>query len=135
MKALRNVTFVLAMVVGSGTAAVAVEDETPAHMLQTGAWLCTSPDAYDRRMAGSGATGDEPVQCQSISQDLLEDMMAPFVRVEETNGDHVLVNFVIEDYNRIELLHGSVTHLRYRGWTAADNLRNYYEWLTGQPQD
>lgn len=135
MNALRSFTSAVAAVLaGAALAGTAVaDDDGDAQMLQSGSLVCVTAAAYDAEVAA--AASDEPSKCAAISDDELGDMMAPFVRVEETNGDHVLVSFVVENYRKIELLHGNVTHVRYRGWTAKQNLRNYYEWLTGHPQD
>ncbi|MDP6953810.1 MAG: hypothetical protein QGF53_13735 [Alphaproteobacteria bacterium] len=120
------------MAVSAFAGTAMAEEEGAAHMLESGSLVCVSAAAYDAAAAEGG--GDQ-ASCVAVNDDQLEDMLAPFVQVEETNGDHVLVNFSVENYKKLELLHGQVTHVRYRGWTASKNLRNYYEWLTGQPQD
>lgn len=109
-------------------------------------WLCATPEDYAhalRRVDESGAGGFEAVraelleskQCILIVEDDIEDIMAPFVEVVDRSGDRVKVRFTVEFYKRIELLHRNISRATFVGWTGEGNLRDYYQWLTGKPQD
>lgn len=108
------------------------------HVLSSGALLCKSPEIYQEAAdTETGATRAEMLdanKCMSVSEDAMEEMLAPFVEVVEQRGDFVLVQYSVEYEEKLELLHRKVAHVRYSGWTDAANLRNYYEWLTGKPQ-
>jgi hypothetical protein len=58
-----------------------------------------------------------------MDDDNLEDMMAPYVSVLGEDGEMTKVAFFIEFYKRIEFLHRQITHVRFVGWTASENVK------------
>lgn len=118
--------------------AVADPGASPPHVLYSGSLLCKSPDVYQAAAKADDASARahalEANECMTVSEDDIEEMLAPFVTVVEQRGDMVLVQYAVEYEDKIELLHRKVAHVRYTGWTAQSNLRNYHEWLTGKPQ-
>lgn len=124
--------------------ALAAEEEAP-QTLHSNSWLCSSPEAYavalkrmetwpqDKLEALKAQLLEEKL-CMYIVEDDVEDMMAPWVVVEETRGDLVRIHFTVEFYRKFTALHSKITRVIFGGWTDKDNLRNYYQWLTGKPQ-
>ena len=108
------------------------------NVLYNGSLLCSSAEVYQTaENANSDAVRSEMVaanECMRITEDDIEEMLAPFVVVLEQRGELVRVQYSVEYEDKIELLHRRVAHVRYTGWTAEANLRNYHEWLTGKPQ-
>lgn len=101
--------------------------------LKIGSWLCISPEAYEQavveaqkqrgkeREALIKQLRDEKL-CMYADDELLEDIMAPWVRVLDRQGDKVKVSFMVEYYKRVEYLHRRFSRVNYTGWTAAANL-------------
>lgn len=108
----------------------------PPHMLSSGAMLCKSPEAYQSANGSDASRADalDSNQCMRITEDDLEEMLAPFVEILDQRGSMILVQYSVEYEDKIELLHRKVAHVRFTGWTDEGNLRNYHEWLTGKPQ-
>ncbi|ETX06918.1 MAG: hypothetical protein ETSY2_14255 [Candidatus Entotheonella gemina] len=101
--------------------------------LKNGSWLCVSPEAYDQAVAEAkhqrGKEREalkekllEDKLCMYADDELLEDIMAPWVQVIERQGDKVKVSFMVEFYKRVEYLHRRFSRVNYTGWTSADNL-------------
>lgn len=109
---------------------------TSPHMLSSGAMLCKSPEVYQAAIANDGDRADllDTNQCMRVSEDDLEEMLAPFVEILEQRGSLIRVQYAVEYEDKLELLHRKVAHVRFTGWTDEANLRNYHEWLTGKPQ-
>ncbi len=114
--------------------ALAAEEEAP-QTLHSDTWVCSSPEAYGTalarqetwprdRLEGLKAQLLEEKLCMYIVEDDVEDMMAPFVVVEETRGDLVRIRFTIEFYRKFTALHGQITRVTFGGWTDKSNLRN-----------
>lgn len=132
----------MALAEDGSTAPLGVHDERIT--LHDKSWLCATPEDYahalDRVAEGSSSFGTirkellDSKKCMLVVEDDIEDMMAPFVEVMERQGQTVRVRFTVEFYKRIELLHRNITRVTFAGWTGEDNLRNYYQWLTGKPQ-
>ena len=125
------VILLVGVVVGSAQA------EAP-QTLVDGSWVCRTPEAYDQAVEaerqGQGKTLSklraqllEKQLCMYVDDEYLEDLMAPYVKVLTRQGDKVHVSFSVEFYKRIEFLHRKITRVRYAGWTAAGNLRNFYQ--------
>ncbi len=130
MKTACMATVVLSLAVGS---AYAAELQT----FSNGTWLCDSPKSYDlaieraRGQQGEDLRGlqkelREKKLCMYIDDDDVEDIMAPFVTVTETQGDKVKVSFTVEYFKKIKYLHRKITQVTYAGWTDAGNLTNAY---------
>ncbi len=126
---MKTIYLVMALIVAMLGAAHAVERTT----LKNGSWLCTTPDAYDQAVAESkkrvGKAREalkkellEQQLCMYADDELLEDIMAPWVQVIERQGDKVKVSFMVEFYKRVEYLHRRFSRVNYTGWTGADNL-------------
>jgi hypothetical protein len=105
-------------------------------MFRGSAWVCDTPEHYDmaieRERAGgaSRALRRELAQiCVFIEDGDQDDIMAPFVRRLEDDGDKVKVVFMIQAERRKALLHRSVEQVQYRGWTAASKLQTRTDWL------
>jgi hypothetical protein len=105
-------------------------------MFRGSAWVCDSPAHYDMVIERERAAGDsralrrELAQiCVFIEDNDQDDIMAPFVRRLEDDGDKVKVVFMIQEERRKALLHRSVEQIQYRGWTAASKLQTRSEWL------
>jgi hypothetical protein len=101
--------------------------------LKPGSWLCVSPEAYDQAVAEAQKRRGEALEalkeqlledkrCMYATDELLEDIMAPWVQVIDRQGDKVKVSFMVEFYQRVEYLHRRFSRVNYTGWTAADNL-------------
>ena len=121
----------VSLMVGS---ALAAEPQT----LAEGSWICSTPEAYNQAVAaeqkGQGKDLEtlkkqllEQKLCMYVDDEYIEDMMAPYVKVLSRQGDRVKVSFTIEFYKRIEYLHRRITRVTYAGWTAAGNLKGYYD--------
>ena len=127
MKTVCLMILLLGLVVGS---ALAQEPQT----LVEGAWICRSPDAYDQAVEAQ-RQGQRDLRrqlrekklCMYMDDEYLEDLMAPYVKVLNRQGNKVKVTFSIEFYKRIAFLHRKITRVTYAGWTAAENLKNYYQ--------
>ena len=114
----------------SGTAAA--KEEGPL-TLKEGSWVCGTLELYRRArdndwdaprfsMAKFRAGTQENEACIFIDDDLLEDMMAPFVVVGGKDGGEVRVSFIVEFYKRIEMLHRRFSRITITGWTDAANV-------------
>ncbi len=101
--------------------------------LKIGSWLCVSPEAYDQAVAEAkkrhGKAREALKQqllddklCLYADDELLEDIMAPWVQVIDRQGDKVKVSFMVEFYKRVEYLHRRFSRVNYTGWTDAGNL-------------
>ncbi len=101
--------------------------------LKIGSWLCVSPDAYDQAVVKAknryGKARQDLIKelrddqlCLYADDELLEDMMAPWVQVLEQQDGKVKVSFMVEFYRRVEFLHRRFSRVNYTGWTDAGNL-------------
>ena len=101
--------------------------------LKNGSWLCVSPEAYNQAAAAAQHLRGQKLdalkkqlldnkRCMYADDELLEDIMAPWVQVLERQGGKVKVSFMVEFYKRVEYLHRRFSRVNYTGWTAADNL-------------
>ncbi len=91
------------------------------------------PEAYDqaiaeeqkRRGKAREALKKELLEqqlCMYADDELLEDIMAPWVQVIDRQDDKVKVSFMVEFYKRVEYLHRRFSRVNYTGWTSAGNL-------------
>jgi hypothetical protein len=117
------------------TLAAAALAEEP-WMFRGSAWVCDSPEHYDMAIERERAGGDfrtlrrELAQiCVFIEDSDQDDILAPFVRRLEDDGDRVKVVFMIQAERRKALLHRFVEQIQYRGWTAASKLQTRTDWL------
>ncbi len=138
MKLLAFASLLAALAAPAAISADPGEKDTPPQILTSGTLLCSTPEIY-QEMASAEDSGVrvemlEANKCMSVTEDALEEMLAPFVVVLQQRGDIVLVQYSVEYEEKLELLHRKVEHVRFTGWTDEANLRNYYEWLTGKPQ-
>ncbi len=143
---MKRLAIAAALVVALASPAQAAESgEEPPQTFYNHTWVCTSPEAYATAVQREAETPRdkfgalkvallEERLCMLVDEEQLEDMMAPFVQVKETQGEMVKVEFIIEFYRKVEFLHRRITRVFYTGWTDQANLRNYHEWLTGKPQ-
>ncbi len=101
--------------------------------LKIGSWLCVSPEAYDQAIAEAQKRHGKERQalkqqllddklCMYADDELLEDIMAPWVQVIERQDDKVKVSFMVEFYKRVEYLHRRFSRVNYTGWTDVGNL-------------
>ena len=114
------------------------DDDRP-HTLLRGSWVCVSQAAYGQAAAGQRA--DKDVQalrkelrnengedlCIYIDGKILEDMMAPWVRVLGQEGDQIQVAFTVEFYQRLSTVHRRFSRVQFTGWTGAGNLDIYIQ--------
>jgi len=133
---MKRLAIAAALVVALASPAQAAESgEEPPQTFYNHTWVCTSPEAYATAVQREAETPRdkfgalkvallEERLCMLVDEEQLEDMMAPFVQVKETQGEMV----------KVEFLHRRITRVFYTGWTDQANLRNYHEWLTGKPQ-
>jgi hypothetical protein len=110
-----------------GLAAPAGADDALA--LKVGSWVCGTLEAYQQASNG-GWTGptfslqkfrehkQEQAACLHVDDDLLEDMMPPFVTVLGREGDYAKVSFIVEYYKRIDALSSRFNRVQFTGWTA-----------------
>ena len=105
-------------------------------MFRGSAWVCDSPQHYDMAIGRERAGGDSRALRRELAQICVfiedgdqDEIMAPFVRRLEDNGDKVKVVFMIQAERRKALLNRSVEQIQYRGWTAASKLRTRTDWL------
>jgi hypothetical protein len=100
-------------------------------------WICVSPEAYNEAVELEKNTPRaeldhlkdqllEQKSCMFVNDDDAEDIMAPFVKVLERNGDKARVQFTIEYYNRIALLHRDIRRVTYAGWTSEKDLTSAF---------
>jgi hypothetical protein len=101
--------------------------------LKENIFICVSPEAYDTAMGRvQGKAGDEleslkrellhAKQCMFVDTEMVEDIMAPFAVVLNTNGDKVQVQFILTQRKKVEFLHRLINRLVLVGWTARSNL-------------
>ena len=105
-------------------------------MFRGSAWVCDSPEHYDMAIEREKAGGDLRALRRDLAQICVfiedgnqDDIMAPFVRRVEDNGDKAKVVFMIQEERRKALLNRSVQQIQYRGWTAASKLQTRTDWL------
>jgi len=138
MKRLTMACLLAVLVAPTAASADSSEKDAPPQILSGGTVICATPEIYqemtDAQDASVRAEMLDSNKCMSVTEDAVEEMLAPFVVVVEQRGDLVRVQYSVEYEDKIELLHRKVAHVKFTGWTDEANLRNYYEWLTGKPQ-
>ena len=114
------------------------DDDRP-HTLLSGSWVCVSQAAYGQAAAGQGAGTDVQTLrkelrnengedlCIFVDNEILEDMLAPWVRVLGQEGDQIQVAFTVEDYQRLNVIHRRFSRVQFTGWTGAANLDIYIQ--------
>ena len=122
----------------AGTAQGHHDDDRP-HTLLSGSWVCASQEVYGQAAAGKRAgrdvqalrqelrTEDGHELCIFVDDDILEDMLAPWVRVLGQEGDQVQVAFTVEYYQRLNIIHRRFSRVQFTGWTGAGNLDIYIQ--------
>ena len=129
MKTACLVMLLVGIVVGSAHAA-------DLQTLKAGSWLCRTPEAYDQAIVAERQEENlEKLQQQLIDQklcmhvdgEMIEDIMAPWVKVLSRQGDKVKVAFTVEFYQRIAMLHRRFSRVQFTGWTDAGNLERYIQ--------
>ena len=121
-----------------GTAQAHHDDDRP-HTLLSNSWVCVSQTAYERAAAGKNAgTGVEALRqqlrneegqdlCIHVNDEILEDMLAPWVRIIEQQGEQVQVAFTVEYYQRLNVIHRRFSRVQFTGWTGTGNLDIYIQ--------
>ena len=114
------------------------DDDRP-HTLIGGSWVCVSQAAYGQAAAAQRAGKDVQALrkelrnengedlCIFIDDEILEDMMAPWVRVLGQEGDQIQVAFTVEFYQRLSTVHRRFSRVQFTGWTGAGNLDIYIQ--------
>lgn len=132
----RIVLAVAVLAIGIGTAH-AKATKGPPYLLEEGTWVCVTPEAYDQAIVEQEKTDGYPElmalkdrlleekSCMFVDDDDIEDMMAPFVTVVDRQGDKIKVEFWIEFYKRIAMLHRAWNRVKFTGWTAEERLADY----------
>lgn len=126
---MKTVCLAVILIIAMLGAAHAVDRTT----LKNGSWLCTTPEAYDQAIAEEqkriGKAREtlktellEQKLCLYADDELLEDIMAPWVQVIDRQGDKVKVSFMVEFYKKVEYLHRRFSRVNYTGWTSDANL-------------
>lgn len=121
-----------------GTAQGHHDDDRP-HTLHRDSWVCASQAAYGQAAVGQRAGKDVQALrkelrnengedlCIYIDGKILEDMMAPWVRVLGQEGDQIQVAFTVEFYQRLSTVHRRFSRVQFTGWTGAGNLDIYIQ--------
>lgn len=121
-----------------GTAQGHHDDDRP-HTLLSDSWVCVSQAAYELAAAGQNAgSGVEALRqqlrneegqdlCLHVDNEILEDMLAPWVRIIEQEGEQVQVAFTVEYYQRLNVIHRRFSRVQFTGWTGAANLDIYIQ--------
>lgn len=121
-----------------GTAQGHHDDDRP-HTLLTGSWVCVSQEVYGQAAAGKRAGKDVQALrqelrnedghelCIFVDNEILEDMLAPWVRVLGWEGNQVQVAFTVEYYQRLNIIHRRFSRVQFTGWTDANNLDIYIQ--------
>ena len=65
--------------------------------------------------------------CIFVDDEILEDMLAPWVRVLGQEGDQVQVAFTVEYYQRLNIIHRRFSRVQFTGWTDTNNLDIYIQ--------
>lgn len=94
-------------------------------------WVCQSPETYDqvaaemsnRQRSLSSLMEAYKSSCVYMDDDNIEDMLPPFVKVLGTEGNKAKVSFFVEFYKKFNVLHAKISHVRFVGWTATENVR------------
>lgn len=110
------------------TAAVAVEADGFKNFAHE-SLLCDGPDAYKEALAKDQANPgadisilDSGGRCMWVGYGQIEDIEVPWVRILEKQGDIVKVEYIVENYTKINDAHNKIELERYTGWTAESNL-------------
>ena len=114
------------------------DDDRP-HTLHSNSWVCVSQGMYEQAAAGKRAgqgvqalrqqlrNEEGQDQCIHVDNEILEDMLAPWVRVLGQEGDQVQVAFTVEYYQRLNIIHRRFSRVQFTGWTGAGNLDIYIQ--------
>jgi hypothetical protein len=103
--------------------------------LELGSWVCDTPEDYDKAVAAQ-KEGSKSVMklaseffdqgiCIYMDDENLEDMMAPYVKIIEQQGDRTKVSFFVEFYKRIAMLHRQIKQVKFVGWTDSKNIKKH----------
>lgn len=132
MKTLRSVIFLILLAASAG--AVQADEQGP-FILEMGSWVCDTPEDYDKAVSAQQEGSKSVFQlakelfdqgsCIYVDDDMLEDIMAPYVSIVEQQGEKSKVWFFVEYYKRIEMLHRQIRQVKYVGWTDHKNLKKH----------
>lgn len=129
---------ILLIILPLGAAQGHHDDDRP-HTLLAGSWVCVSQETYGHAAAGKRAgkgvqalrqelrNEDGYELCIFVDDEILEDMLAPWVRVLGQEGDQIQVAFTVEYYQRLNIIHRRFSRVQFTGWTDADNLDIYIQ--------
>jgi hypothetical protein len=130
---MKTLSFLVILLGLSVTSAYAAE-EGP-FTLEMGSWVCQTPEDYDNAVAAQKEGSKSAFKlakelfeqnlCIYMDDDNLEDMLAPYVKIIETQGDKTKVSFFIEFYKRIAMLHRQIKHVKFIGWTDTKNIKKH----------
>lgn len=104
--------------------------------LKPGSWVCDSSQSYDEAVAEQQRSQNlEQLQqrlfkqqrCIYMDAERLKTIQVPLVKVIGQEHQQSKVSFVIKSMKRVSLADGSVSYVRYIGWTATDNVKSYFE--------
>ena len=98
--------------------------------LKLGSWVCATPENYEQIVAAQQSGGKSPFQlqkenksvCVYMDDENLEEMMAPFVKVLDQQGEMGKVTFAIQYEIRHSTVNQEMSQIKYTGWTEASNV-------------
>lgn len=129
----RALTAAAVLLLGAPAPSAVAEE---AWMFRGSAWVCDSALHYDMAVEHQKSGGDPRApkgelaqMCIFIEDSDQKDILAPFVRRLEEDGERVKVVFMIKVERRKALLNRSIQQIEYRGWTAASKLQPRADWL------
>jgi hypothetical protein len=100
-------------------------------------WVCDTPEHYDSALSRQREGGDQRAlrrelrdagQCIFVQEEDEEDILPPFITVEEEHDGKSKVAFFIRSEQRVALLNRRIAHTRYVGWTESKRLQSREEW-------
>lgn len=109
----------------------AATDEAGPYVLMENTFVCVSPAAYHEAIERAKTAPSrfklakqltEEKLCVMVDEEDIEDMMAPFVKITETDADMIKVQYEVEFYKRIAYLHRTFSRVIFTGWTHKDRL-------------
>ena len=134
MKSLRTM-ILLSALLGTLPLAAAADVTGPGpYTLELGSWVCKTPALHDEVVAQQNQ-GTSPFKlaktmfdegkCLYVDDEILEDMMQPFVGILERQNGRTKVSFFIEFYKKYSELRNSIRLVKFTGWTADENVKKH----------
>lgn len=127
---------IAALLFGFGASAFGQEGDMPMYFKHA-AWVCTSKEAYQAAQDAMRDPVNNPFeelrqrlwderQCIYIEDDQVTDVVSPYIKVLETDGEMRHVSFVLKFETRHALLNRELEWVKFNGWTEARNLRELW---------